>query len=116
MSSPPSPHPTTPFYSAHTTPGSVGWGLPATIDVSTLLGREDPEIEREDPFKHPRLFEYVSMHATPLRGPHAYSRIAPPVKEGEHNALGGEEGEEGACSTSSSAGFVVAALWPPGVY
>ena len=115
---PPSPHSTTPFYSAHTSPGSVGWDLAASIDVSILLSREDPELEKEDPFKHPRLFEYVSMHATPLQGPYACGRYcyALPVKQGESSALEGEEGGEEASSASCSAGFVVTVLWPPGVH
>ena len=38
------------------------------------------------------------------------------VKEGEHKALEGEEGEEEVSSARSSAEFVVAALWSPDVY
>ena len=115
---PPSPHPTTPYYSAHTSPGSIGWDLAAGINVPTLLGVEDPEIEKEDPFLSPRLFGYVFMHATPLQGPYACSRYcyAPPLKDGQHNSLEGEAGEEEMSSASSSAEFVVATLWSLGVY
>ncbi len=120
---PPSTNGTTPYY----TPGSVcsalSVGINAPEPFSTLLGGEDPEIEREQPFlleNTTGLFEYVFMHSTPLQGIYTCSRyyfakFSPPVKDGEHNALEGDEGEE-ELSSAISTEFVVATLWPSAVY
>ena len=61
-----------------------------SIDT-TLIGEEDPEMERERPFlsdKQSRLFEYVFMHSTPRQSIYTCCQwsatISPPVKDGEH--------------------------------
>jgi hypothetical protein len=83
------------------------------------MSGEDPEIERERPFlsgRRLKVLQYVFMHSTPLPCIDTHSRYRsatspPPFEDGEHNALEGEEGEEGHDESASSTGFVVTTLW-----
>ena len=115
----PSSNLATPLYSDPTSPGSIGSDLAAGINFSTL---EDPGIEPEQPFileRRSRPFEYVFMHTTPLQGPYTCSRYChvPPLNDGEHSILEGEEGEEELSSASSTSDeFVVATPWSSGLY
>jgi hypothetical protein len=61
------------------------------------------------------------MHSTPLpcidtRSRYRSATSPPPFEDGEHNALEGDEEEEGRDESASSAGSVVATLWLSPVY
>ena len=94
--------------------------LDAPEVFTSLFFEEGPEMEDEEAFPSARQLSVFENVCAPLQGidtgcQYNYATISPPVKDSEHSALEGDEGDEEA-SSASSTGFVVATLWSSTVY